>query len=100
MKPTGAAILVSRGIKVLQAAPAANPFRSAKESTRESMLFIGYDAAADPVQHLTLSANNTPQQAAAAMRAAGCDPNFIVTVSAAGGQPDMHLLLRLGADYQ
>jgi hypothetical protein len=29
MKLTGAAILVSRGIKVLQAAPAAYPFRSA-----------------------------------------------------------------------
>jgi hypothetical protein len=31
MKLTGAAILVSRGIKVLQAAPAAYPYRSAKE---------------------------------------------------------------------
>src|SRR5262245_42659866 len=31
MKLTGAAILVSRGMKVLQAAPAAYPFRSAWE---------------------------------------------------------------------
>jgi hypothetical protein len=30
MKLTGAAILVSRGMKVLQAAPAAYPYRSAK----------------------------------------------------------------------
>jgi len=30
MKLTGAAILVSRGMKVLQAAPAAYPFRSAE----------------------------------------------------------------------
>jgi len=29
MKPTGAAILVSRGMKVFQAAPAAYPYRSA-----------------------------------------------------------------------
>jgi hypothetical protein len=29
MKLTGAAILISRGIKVLQAAPAAYPYRSA-----------------------------------------------------------------------
>jgi hypothetical protein len=32
MKLTGAAILVSRGMKVLQAAPAAYPYRSAVES--------------------------------------------------------------------
>src|SRR5438105_7894338 len=32
MKLTGAAILVSRGMKVLQAAPAAYPYRSARES--------------------------------------------------------------------
>jgi hypothetical protein len=31
MKLTGAAILVSRGVKVLQAAPAAYPFRSEVE---------------------------------------------------------------------
>ena len=31
MKLTGAAILVSRGMKVLQAAPAAYPYRSAEE---------------------------------------------------------------------
>lgn len=31
MKQTGAAILVSRVMKVLQAAPAAYPYRSAKE---------------------------------------------------------------------
>ena len=31
MKLTGAAILVSRGMKVLQAAPAAYPYRSAAE---------------------------------------------------------------------
>jgi hypothetical protein len=34
MKLTGAAILVSRGIKLLQAAPAAYPFRSAAEDVR------------------------------------------------------------------
>src|SRR3954467_9932755 len=34
MKPTGAAILVSRGMKVLQAAPAAYPYRSAAEGLR------------------------------------------------------------------
>jgi hypothetical protein len=64
------------------------------------MLFIGYDAATDVVQQVTLNANATPQQTAAALRAAGCDPNFIVTVSAAGGQPSMHLVLRRGTDYQ
>jgi len=32
MKLTGAAMLVSRGMKVLQAAPAAYPFRSAQET--------------------------------------------------------------------
>ena len=31
LKLTGAAILVSRGLKVLQAAPAAYPYRSAAE---------------------------------------------------------------------
>ena len=31
LKLTGAAILVSRGMKVLQAAPAAYPYRSATE---------------------------------------------------------------------
>jgi hypothetical protein len=31
MKLTGAAILVSRGMKVLQAAPAAYPYRSTEE---------------------------------------------------------------------
>lgn len=34
MKLTGAAILVSRGMKVLQAAPAAYPYRSAKRAHR------------------------------------------------------------------
>src|SRR4051794_20704877 len=34
MKLTGAAILVSRGMKVLQAAPAAYPYRSAAEGFR------------------------------------------------------------------
>jgi hypothetical protein len=33
MKLTGAAILVSRGLKVLQAAPAAYPYCSLKETT-------------------------------------------------------------------
>jgi hypothetical protein len=33
MKLTGAAILVSRGMKVLQAAPAAYPYRSASMTT-------------------------------------------------------------------
>ena len=37
MKLTGAAILVSRDIKVLQAAPAAYPYRSAAGTT-EGML--------------------------------------------------------------
>jgi hypothetical protein len=32
MKLTGAAILVSRGMKVLQAAPAAYPYRSAAQT--------------------------------------------------------------------
>jgi len=36
MKLTGAAILVSRGMKVLQAAPAAYPFRSANVDTELS----------------------------------------------------------------
>jgi hypothetical protein len=35
MKLTGAAILVSRGMKVLQAAPAAYPYRSASGEWRE-----------------------------------------------------------------
>jgi hypothetical protein len=34
MKLTGAAILVSRGITVLQAAPAAYPYRSAAEGRK------------------------------------------------------------------
>src|SRR5712692_9697287 len=38
MKLTGAAILVSRGMKVLQAAPAAYPYRSAAESTMDAVL--------------------------------------------------------------
>jgi hypothetical protein len=33
MKLTGAAILVSRGVKVLQAAPAAYPYRYLSESS-------------------------------------------------------------------
>jgi hypothetical protein len=33
MKLTGAAVLVSRGMKVLQAAPAAYPYRSPSEVT-------------------------------------------------------------------
>src|SRR5690348_6701348 len=37
MKLTGAAILVSRGMKVLPAAPAAYPFRSAAERTEAQM---------------------------------------------------------------
>jgi hypothetical protein len=36
MKLTGAAILVSRGMKVLQAAPAAYPYRSTARVPRES----------------------------------------------------------------
>jgi hypothetical protein len=39
MKLTGAAILVSRGMKVLQAAPAAYPYRSANQ-TRASTVLI------------------------------------------------------------
>jgi hypothetical protein len=35
MKLTGAAILVSRGMKVLQAAPAAYPYRSLKGDCHE-----------------------------------------------------------------
>jgi hypothetical protein len=35
MKLTGAAILVSRGMKVLQAAPAAYPYRYPAEAVRE-----------------------------------------------------------------
>jgi len=34
MKLTGAAILVSRGIKVLQAAPAAYPYRSVRAANQ------------------------------------------------------------------
>jgi hypothetical protein len=40
MKLTGAAILVSRGMKVLQAAPAAYPFRSAARQTGHDMRHI------------------------------------------------------------
>jgi poly(3-hydroxybutyrate) depolymerase len=64
------------------------------------MLFIGYDATADVVQPLTLNANTTPQQAAAAMRAAGIEPDLIITVSVQGGQATMNLVLRKGQDYQ
>jgi hypothetical protein len=36
----GAAILVSRGIKVLQAAPAAYPYRSATRNVAEAVLLV------------------------------------------------------------
>jgi hypothetical protein len=39
MKLTGAAILVSRGLKVLQAAPAAYPYRSAARAEVEAWLY-------------------------------------------------------------
>jgi galactose-1-phosphate uridylyltransferase len=53
MKLTGAAILVSRGMKVLQAAPAAYPYRSATESAvsdghRECYLCYGAEKTAMP----------------------------------------------------
>src|SRR5205823_12288855 len=40
MKLTGAAVLVSRGMKVSQAAPAAYPYRSATESTVETLRWV------------------------------------------------------------
>jgi hypothetical protein len=46
MKLTGAGILVSCGIKVLQAAPAAYPYRSPAESMRRCMSQL--DEVADP----------------------------------------------------
>ena len=39
MKLTGAAILVSRGMKVLQAAPAAYPYRSAREGRGQTTVY-------------------------------------------------------------
>lgn len=43
MKLTGAAILVSRGMKVLQAAPAAYPYRSAAQFPARNRLIMLYD---------------------------------------------------------
>jgi hypothetical protein len=40
MKLTGDAILISRGMKVLQAAPAAYPYRSATEATRMWRVYV------------------------------------------------------------
>src|ERR1700677_4743883 len=40
MKLTGAAILVSRGVKVLQAAPAAYPYRSAAKNDNSSVRIV------------------------------------------------------------
>jgi hypothetical protein len=52
MKLTGAAILVLRGMKVLQAAPADYPYRSARRADRRGLLIA--DDLPNPLRPLRL----------------------------------------------
>jgi hypothetical protein len=60
MKLPGAAILVSRGLKVLQAAPAAYPYRSAKEENAHMRRFEVLLIIALVIPHLAGCGRETP----------------------------------------
>jgi hypothetical protein len=80
MKLTGAAILVSRGIKVLQAAPAAYPYRSA---ARDGYLAEGVMKVAFQVfRSQGFSELQVEQTAEKVARfASGLRPDQIITIS-------------------
>jgi hypothetical protein len=85
MKLTGAVILVSRGMKVLQAAPAAYPYRSARESAR--MFFTCH------WQHRYWVTDVNPE--GEPLRAAGS--NLFTQRGACGGQGHVVYVISLSA---
>src|SRR6266480_4258053 len=85
MKLTGAAILVSRGMKVLQAAPAAYPYRSAYKEVQmfRSIMFVT----------VTLFASALASAADQPLAAKGSPPMIGITWGTAKGDGVVSILV-------